>query len=87
MPYASGDVPYLRGVEKQLNAMLAREAAAGGAVYVDVYAPSVGHDACTLPGTRWVEPAVPASLAAPVHPNAAGMAAMASVVAGAVGSL
>ena len=80
LPIAPGDVPYLRDKEKELNAMLAREAAAAGAIYVDVYRPSVGHDACQLPRVRWVEPLVPLSPAAPVHPNALGMRATAALL-------
>lgn len=80
MPYAYGDVPYLRAKEKELNAMLAAQASSGRATYVDAYGPSIGHDACALPGTRWVEPVVPLSLAAPVHPNALGMAGAAAAV-------
>ena len=60
--------------------MLAAQAAAAGATYVDVYGPSLGHDACQLPGIRWVEPVVPLSPAAPVHPNALGMQGMAAVL-------
>jgi lysophospholipase L1-like esterase len=45
LPIAPDDVPYLRNVQKQLNAMLATQAAAAGATYVDVYTPSIGHDA------------------------------------------
>ena len=77
-------MPYLRDKEKELNAMLATQAAAAGATYVDVYTPSIGHDACQLPGVRWVEPMVPLSPAAPVHPNALGMQGMAAVLAGAI---
>jgi lysophospholipase L1-like esterase len=80
MPIAPADVPYLRDIEKELNAMLATQAAAAGATYVDTYTPSIGHDACQLPGNRWVEPAVPLSPAAPVHPNALGMQGMAAAV-------
>jgi lysophospholipase L1-like esterase len=80
VPVAPGDVAYLRGKEKELNAMLADQAAALGDTFVDVYGPSIGHDACALPTQRWVEPPVPASPAAPVHPNGAGMAGMARVV-------
>ena len=69
MPIAPDDVPYLRETEKKLNAMLAAQAAANGAKYVDAYAASIGHDACQLPGFRWVEPTVPTTPAAPVHPN------------------
>ncbi|HZZ51339.1 MAG TPA: SGNH/GDSL hydrolase family protein [Pseudonocardia sp.] len=73
VPFSPGDVAYLRQTEKRLNAMLAREAARAGARYVDTYTPSIGHDICKLPGTKWVEGLVPTAPAAPVHPNARGM--------------
>jgi hypothetical protein len=80
MPIAPDDVPYLRGIQKELNAMLEQQAVANGAEYVDAYAASVGHDACQLPVVRWVEPVVPASPAAPVHPNLFGMQGYAAAV-------
>jgi hypothetical protein len=80
MPITPEDVPYLRGIQKKLNAMLADQAAANGAKFVDAYTASIGHDACQLPGVRWVEPAVPASPAAPVHPNLFGMQGYAAAV-------
>lgn len=80
LPMAPGDVPYLRDKHKELNAMLASQAGAAGAGYVDLYQPSVGHDACQLPGTRWVEPLVPISPAAAYHPNALGMRRTADAV-------
>ncbi|MCL2584504.1 MAG: SGNH/GDSL hydrolase family protein [Streptosporangiales bacterium] len=80
MPMSTGDVAYLNGVERDLNGMLEREAGANGATFVDTYGPSIGHDACQPESVRWVEPAVPSSPAAFVHPNAAGEAAMASMV-------
>ena len=86
MPITPADVPYVRAKEKELNAMLATQAAAAGATYVDVYGPSVGHDACQLPGTRWVEPLIPLAPAAPVHPNALGMRGMADVLLTALAS-
>ncbi|MDQ6854335.1 MAG: SGNH/GDSL hydrolase family protein, partial [Actinomycetota bacterium] len=73
MPMTPGDVPYLRGIEKALNAMLAEQAAANDATFVDTYAASVGHDACQIPSVRWVEPVTPTAPAAPVHPNQLGM--------------
>lgn len=85
MPIAFGDVPYLRGIELKMNQLLASEAAAHGATYVDVYSDSVGHNLCTGPGTQWVAGIVPTSLAAPVHPNAAGEQAMARQVLAALG--
>jgi lysophospholipase L1-like esterase len=80
VPIAFGDVPYLRGVQKSLNSMLASTAAANGASYVDAYTPSIGHDACKVPAVRWTEGLVPANPAAPFHPNAAGERGMASAV-------
>jgi lysophospholipase L1-like esterase len=74
VPIAVGDVAWLRAVEGRLNAMLAGEAARAGAIYVDTYSSSVGHDVCRLPGRKWVEGVLPTAPAAPVHPNALGMA-------------
>jgi hypothetical protein len=85
VPIARDDVPYLRGIEKALNAMLADEAAANGATIVDDYTASIGHDACKSTLTKWVEPLVPTNPAAPFHPNARGEAGIAQVVAAAVG--
>jgi hypothetical protein len=73
VPLTTGDVAYLNGVEKDLNAMLSREAAANEATYVDTYTPSIGHDACKRLPTRWVEPVLPESDAFSVHPNEFGM--------------
>jgi lysophospholipase L1-like esterase len=86
MPYAIADVSWLRAKEKELNAMLAAQAGAGGATYVDTYGPSVDHHACSLPWDRWVEPLLPLSPAAPVHPNARGMQGMADVAVAAIGT-
>jgi lysophospholipase L1-like esterase len=86
VPVGFSDVAYLRSVEKNLNAMLAQQAAANGARIVDDYTASIGRDACKSPTTRWVEPLVPANLAAPFHPNARGEAGIAAVVVGAVSS-
>ena len=49
------------------------------------YNPAIGGnspnpDAIQIPGFRWVEPAVPASPAAPVHPNLFGMQGYAAAV-------
>lgn len=85
VPLAYGDVAYLRQTEKELNGMLAAEAAAYGATYVDTYTPTIGHDVCRLPGTKWIEGLVPTSAAAPFHPNALGEAAMARALEAAVG--
>ncbi|MHB8241267.1 MAG: SGNH/GDSL hydrolase family protein [Solirubrobacteraceae bacterium] len=78
VPLTTGDVAYLNGVEKDLNAMLSSEAKSNGATYVDTFTPSIGHDACKSASTRWVEPVLPESDAFSVHPNEKGMAADAS---------
>jgi lysophospholipase L1-like esterase len=72
-PLAAGDIPWLNGEEKALNRMLARQAAANDATYVDTYRSSIGHDACQVPGTRWVEGVVDVQNAFTIHPNALGM--------------
>ncbi|MFJ8650002.1 SGNH/GDSL hydrolase family protein [Streptomyces sp. NPDC093546] len=76
---AKGDAPWLRDTHKRLNSMIATQAAAHGADYVDTYTTSIGHDACKPVGTRWVEP-LSTNAAAPFHPNAAGERAMADAV-------
>jgi lysophospholipase L1-like esterase len=73
MPITDGDVPYVRAKQKELNQMLADQAAANGAELIDWYTASIGHDACKPPVIRWVEPVVPVNAAAPVHPNLGGM--------------
>ncbi|MDE3722429.1 SGNH/GDSL hydrolase family protein [Nocardiopsis sp. N85] len=82
-PIARGDVPFLDGVQNALNAMIAEESTARGATFVDVL--ERGHDICSPASQRWVEGLIPENSAAPVHPNAAGMAATADRVAGALG--
>jgi hypothetical protein len=75
VPLTSGDVAYLNGVEQELNAMLATAASENGDTYVDMFTPSVGHDACKPVSVRWVEPVLPESDAFTVHPNEKGMEA------------
>lgn len=80
VPFAHGDVAYLRGVELKLNQMLATAAKANGATFVDTYTATIGHDACTSPGTRDVEGLIPTSPAYPFHPNKRGHQVMANQV-------
>jgi lysophospholipase L1-like esterase len=85
VPYTAGDVAYLRGVLTDLNATIAQAAADGDATYVDTATPTVGHDVCALPGTRWIEGLVPTAPAAPVHPNALGAEALSRAVLATLG--
>jgi lysophospholipase L1-like esterase len=75
IPLTTGDVAYLDRVEQTLNATLQREATANAATFVNTYTPSIGHDVCQPESNRWIEPPIPSTDAAPVHPNAKGEAA------------
>jgi lysophospholipase L1-like esterase len=81
VPVWPEDANYLQATVDRLNTMLAREAAAHGAQYVDLRTPSIGHDACAPVGSRWLEGLIPSSIAAPLHPSAQGMAAFGDLVA------
>jgi len=78
MPIASGDVPYVHGIQATLNDAVRRAAAATGATYVNLNTVSLGHDACQPIGVRWVEPVVQGTNAVIVHPNALGEREMAA---------
>jgi hypothetical protein len=78
MPIASGDVPYVRGIQATLNDAVRRAAAATGATYVNLNTVSEGHDACQPIGVRWIEPVLQGTNAVIVHPNALGEHEMAA---------
>jgi lysophospholipase L1-like esterase len=80
VPFAFGDVPYLRGIEIDVNQMLAAAAAANGATFVDTYTPTIGHDACQAFNVKDVEGLIPTSPAYPFHPNQRGQQVMADQV-------
>jgi hypothetical protein len=80
IPLSDDDISYLEEMLRRTNAMLAEQAAANDAEYVDTYEDSTGHDACKPIGTRWFEGLVPMAAAFPVHPNALGEASMARSV-------
>ncbi|HEX4724526.1 MAG TPA: SGNH/GDSL hydrolase family protein [Pseudonocardiaceae bacterium] len=84
VPVSIGDVPWLGGVEQELDAMLGAQANAAGDTFVDAGLPT-GHDTCEPEGTKWVEGIVPTAPAFPVHPNAAGMSAVAGMIRTALG--
>ncbi|MDT0308916.1 SGNH/GDSL hydrolase family protein [Streptomyces sp. DSM 44917] len=83
VPISVGDVPYLNGVQRHLNDMLGARAQAAGATFVNP-GEVRGHDACALPWKKWVEGPFPVAGGSPVHPTAAGQAAVARMVAGAL---
>lgn len=85
VPFAFGDVPYLRGIELYVNQVLAAVAAANGATFVDTYTATIGHDACQASGVKDVEGLIPTSPAYPFHPNQRGQQVMADEVLAALG--
>jgi lysophospholipase L1-like esterase len=80
LPLTFADSPYLYNTEVELDTMIATEAKENGATYVDTFTPSENYNACTSSSTRWIEPLIPDTLAAPVHPNATGEAGMAGLL-------
>ena len=86
LPLTTGDTSYLNGVEKDLNAMLQSEASANGAIYVDTFTPSIGHDACKSSSVRWVNPIIATNGGISVHPDPTGEAEMAKFVEAAMAS-
>ncbi len=84
VPFSSGDIKYFNGLEEQLNSVLASDAAAGGASYVNTFTSSIGHDACAG-SNAWVNGIIPTSVAFPLHPNQAGETNMANQVLATLG--
>jgi lysophospholipase L1-like esterase len=80
VPISSGDVTWLDGFVKRLDAMIAQQAQANAAEFVDTYTSSVGHDMCKPNGTKWVEGLIPTENVSPAHPNAAGARNLANQV-------
>ena len=69
VPIEQTDMTYLVAKFKEMNAMLAAAAVDGGATYVDIYTPSIGHDACKPPVLAWVNGMVLVPPSFPAHPN------------------
>ncbi|MDQ3466096.1 MAG: SGNH/GDSL hydrolase family protein [Actinomycetota bacterium] len=79
LPFAERDYRYADRVERALNATLRRAAQSQGAVYVDTFGPSRGHDVCAGP-RAWVNGRAGGPTAAAYHPFARGMAGVAREV-------
>ncbi len=80
VPFAAGDYPWGRRVERLLNDSLRAAAESSGATFVDLYPASRGHDACA--GSRaWLNGSETLfGLAAGFHPFQEGMRGMARAV-------
>lgn len=79
-PVWGRDGDYLQSVMNRISATAKAEATKRGATYVDFAAVTVGHDICAAPADRYLEGLIPTTIAAPLHPNAAGMKAFAAAV-------
>lgn len=80
LPFSDGDYAYLYSVEQKLNQAVSNAAAAGGAVYVDTFGPSTGHDACAPDGQAWIQGKdINLLRALNYHPRFEGQAAVASL--------
>jgi hypothetical protein len=55
LPFADGDYAYLYSIEQKLNQAVENAAKAGGALYVNTFGPSTGHDACAPEGQAWIQ--------------------------------
>ena len=77
VPLSPDDIRYIDALIVRINTMIAGQAAANDADFVDTYADSGGHDVCKLPPERWFEGVVPTEPAYPLHPNGKGEASMA----------
>ncbi|MFJ8963630.1 SGNH/GDSL hydrolase family protein [Lentzea sp. NPDC102401] len=80
-PIWARDSDYLQASVNLLSTTAKAEAEKRGATYVDLAAVSVGHDTCAKPADRYLEGLIPTTIAAPLHPNAAGMKAFGTAVA------
>ena len=77
---ADGDVAYVHGVQAALNRAISSAAQKAGATFVDTSARSIGHEACSPRGMRWIEPQVGADSSIVMHPNILGQRALADAV-------
>ena len=79
-PILAPDANYVQAKIDELNSVMRAQAIAHGAQYIDIRTPSIGHDACQVPGVRWLEGLVPTSDAFPLHPNQLEMLDTTSVI-------
>jgi lysophospholipase L1-like esterase len=86
LPIRRDDMAYLVKKFKEMNRMLKTAAAQHNATYVDIYTPSIGHDACKPPALAWINGAVLVPPSYPAHPNDLSYLHSAPVVAKAIAS-
>lgn len=80
------DAAYFQSKVDELDGRLHEVAEDQGVEFFDTRPLSVGHDMCAAPQDRYIEGFMPASPAAPLHPNGMGAAAYGTALAAYVGS-
>ncbi|RZS43488.1 GDSL-like lipase/acylhydrolase family protein [Herbihabitans rhizosphaerae] len=83
IPMWARDSDYIQASISKMNDALEAVATSAGVTFVDLEPSTVDHTVCAPPNKRFYEPLLPGNPAAPLHPNAAGMANAAKVIAGA----
>jgi GDSL-like Lipase/Acylhydrolase family len=73
LPWTTGDLRWFhKMVQVRGNNDIKKGARANGAIYVNTFNPSRGHNLCEPVGTRWIEPLFGSLTGVAVHPNALG---------------
>jgi lysophospholipase L1-like esterase len=81
VPWTEADLKWFRDkVSIPGNRQIEKTAKQNGAIFVDTFKPSKGHDACQAPGVRWIEPIFGSLSPLAFHPNAMGEEGMAAAV-------
>ncbi|MFD4431741.1 SGNH/GDSL hydrolase family protein [Nocardia sp. NPDC058497] len=80
------DAAYIQSKFARLNTVVAREAAAHGAVYIDTIAASPALGMCADPSERWFDPLVADQTLLPYHPTLAGQRGVAELLSAAIES-
>ncbi|MFD6221647.1 SGNH/GDSL hydrolase family protein [Nocardia asteroides] len=78
------DATYIQAKFARLNAVVAREAAAHGAIYVDTVDASPALGMCADPAVRWFDPLVADQTLLPYHPTLAGQRGVAELLVAAI---
>ncbi|MGK8465633.1 SGNH/GDSL hydrolase family protein [Nocardia cyriacigeorgica] len=78
------DARYIQSKFARLNTVVAREAAAHGAIYLDTIAASPPAGMCADPAVRWFDPILADQTLLPYHPTPEGHRGVADLIAAAI---
>ncbi|KAF0847772.1 SGNH/GDSL hydrolase family protein [Nocardia caishijiensis] len=80
------DAAHIQSAFERLNTVVAREAVAHGALYVDTVAASRAFGMCADPSVRWFDPILADRTLLPYHPTPAGQRGVADLIVAAIES-